>query len=36
MFVRVAAGNRLLGFDAGDWILLVGGWVVGGLLTFLA
>ncbi len=27
--------GRLLGFDAGDWFMLIGGIAVAGLLTIL-
>jgi hypothetical protein len=30
------AEGRLLGFDAGDWSLLLAGFVLAGLLTLLA
>jgi hypothetical protein len=28
-------GNRLLGFDAGDWTMLLGGFCLAGLLALL-
>jgi hypothetical protein len=36
MFARTIADGRLLGFDAGDWSLLFGGFLLAGLLTLLA
>ena len=36
MFARVTAEGRFLGFDAGDWSLLVGGFLLASLLTLLA
>jgi hypothetical protein len=33
MFARRMAEGRLLGFDAGDWSLLFGGFLLAGLLT---
>jgi hypothetical protein len=33
--MRVATGGRLLGFDLGDWSLLVAGFAVAGLLVLL-
>jgi len=35
MFARMTAESRLLGFDAGDWSLLLGGFLLAGLLTLL-
>jgi hypothetical protein len=29
------AGDRFLGFDAGDWTMLLSGFAVAGLLAFL-
>jgi hypothetical protein len=34
--LRVTTGGRLLGFDFGDWSLLVMGFTVVGLLVLLA
>jgi hypothetical protein len=34
MFESLVSG-RLLGFDLGDWMLLMGGCLVSGLLAFL-
>jgi hypothetical protein len=28
--------RRLFGFNTGDWVLLVGGFVLAGLMTLLA
>jgi hypothetical protein len=36
MFARATAEGRLLGFDMGDWIILVGGCALAGLLALLA
>jgi hypothetical protein len=36
MFARRTAEGRLLGFDAGDWSLLFGGFLLAGLLMLLA
>jgi hypothetical protein len=36
MFARKTADGRLLGFDAGDWSLLLGGFHLAGLLALLA
>ena len=36
MFARRTAEGRLLGFDAGDWSLLLAGFLLAGLLTLLA
>jgi hypothetical protein len=30
---RFTAEGRLLGFDSGDWIMLLGGLVLAGLLS---
>jgi hypothetical protein len=30
---RLTSDGRLLGFDTGDWSMLLGGFVVAGLLT---
>jgi hypothetical protein len=35
MFARVVAKRRLLGFDAGDWSLLVAGLALAGLVAML-
>ena len=35
MIARMAAEGRILGFNAGDWLLLLGGSALAGLLTFL-
>ena len=35
MFDKIVGGGRLLGFDVGDWMLLMGGCLVSGLLPFL-
>jgi hypothetical protein len=35
MFARSTAQGRLLGFDVGDWSLLLGGFLLAGLLTLL-
>jgi hypothetical protein len=34
--LRFTAQARLLGFDAGDWSMLLGGFFLAGLLTLLA
>jgi len=31
----IVSNGRLLGFDVGDWMLLMGGCLVSGLLAFL-
>jgi hypothetical protein len=36
MFAHSVAEGRLFGFDAGDWSLLFGGFLLAGLLTLLA
>jgi hypothetical protein len=36
MFAHSVAEGRLFGFDAGDWSLLLGGFLLSGLLTLLA
>jgi hypothetical protein len=36
MLARMTVEGRLLGFDAGDWSLLLGGFLLAGLLTLLA
>jgi hypothetical protein len=36
MFARMSGEGRLLGFDMGDWFMLVGGCMLAGLLTLLA
>jgi hypothetical protein len=35
MIARMTAEGRVLGFNAGDWLLLIGGSALAGLLTFL-
>jgi hypothetical protein len=35
MFERMTVEGRLLGFDTGDWSLLLGGFLLVGLLTLL-
>jgi hypothetical protein len=35
MFAHSTAEGRLLGFDVGDWSLLLGGFLLAGLLTLL-
>jgi hypothetical protein len=35
MFARTKADPRLLGFDTGDWVMLVGGFILAGLMTLL-
>jgi hypothetical protein len=35
MTVRVSNGGRVLGFDAGDWSMLVAGFILAGLLVLL-
>jgi hypothetical protein len=35
MIARMTAEGRILGFNAGDWLLLLGGSALAGLLTFL-
>jgi hypothetical protein len=32
---RVMADGRLLGFDSGDWSMLLGGFALAGLLALL-
>jgi hypothetical protein len=34
MFARMTADGRLLGFNIGDWSMLVGGCMLAGLLAF--
>jgi hypothetical protein len=34
-FSRFTIDGRLLGFDFGDWSMLLGGFVLAGLLTLL-
>jgi hypothetical protein len=34
-FAHFTADGRLLGFDIGDWSMLLGGFVVAALLTLL-
>ena len=33
--IRFTAEGRLLGFDTGDWSMLLGGFLVAGLLTLV-
>jgi hypothetical protein len=33
--LRFTAEGRLLGFDTGDWSMLLGGFLVAGLLTLI-
>ena len=35
MIARMTAEGRVLGFDAGDWLMLLGGSALAGLLTLL-
>jgi hypothetical protein len=35
MFEYIVSNGRLLGFNVGDWMLLMGGCLVAALLTFL-
>jgi hypothetical protein len=35
MFESIVSGGRLLGFNVGDWMLLMGGCLVAAFLTFL-
>jgi len=35
MFAPSTAEGRLLGFDVGDWLLLLGGFLLAGLLALL-
>jgi hypothetical protein len=35
MIGRMTAEGRVLGFDAGDWLMLLGGSALAGLLTLL-
>jgi hypothetical protein len=35
MFAGIIAGNRFLGFDSGDWTMLIGGFCLAGLLALL-
>jgi hypothetical protein len=35
MFARMTAEGRLLGFDTGDWTMLLAGLTLAGLLTLL-
>jgi hypothetical protein len=35
MFVRMIPDGRFLGFDAGDWSMLLGGFTVSGLAVLL-
>lgn len=34
--LRLTADGRLLGLDTGDWSMLLGGFVLAGLLALLA
>jgi hypothetical protein len=34
-FIHFTTDGRLLGFDVGDWSVLLGGSVLAGLLTLL-
>jgi hypothetical protein len=36
MFARMTVKGRLLGFNTGDWSMLLGGFLLAGLLTLLA
>jgi hypothetical protein len=33
--MEIAADRRFLGFDVGDWSMLVGGFILAGLLVWL-
>jgi hypothetical protein len=33
--LRFASEGRLLGFDMGDWFMLLGGFAVAGMLSFI-
>jgi hypothetical protein len=35
MTLRIATDGRLLGFDTGDWSILLGGFAVAGLLALM-
>ena len=35
MFAQFTAEGRVLGFDRGDWLVLVGGFLLAGLLLAL-
>ena len=35
MFTRMTAEGRLLGFDIGDWTMLLGGLTLAGLVALL-
>jgi hypothetical protein len=35
MTVRVSDDGRILGFDAGDWSMLVAGFIIAALLVWL-
>jgi hypothetical protein len=35
MIIHITTDGRLLGFDIGDWSMLLGGFVLAGLLTLL-
>jgi hypothetical protein len=32
---EIAPDGRFLGFDGGDWFMMLGGWTVAGLLVWL-
>jgi hypothetical protein len=33
--LRLTTEGRLLGFDMGDWFMLLGGFAVAGMLSFV-
>jgi hypothetical protein len=33
--LRITTEGRLLGFDTGDWSMLLGGFVLAGMLSFI-
>lgn len=35
MFASIIVGKRFLGFDSGDWTMLIGGVGLAGLLALL-
>jgi len=35
MFARMTFGDRFLGFDAGDWTMLLSGLTLAGVLVLL-
>jgi hypothetical protein len=35
MTLRITTDGRLLGFDTGDWSILLGGFAVAGLLALM-